>query len=93
MKPPGRRLPSGRRFMAEGRHPIVRVSGLCHIVGMNTNQPVMPPTVEKDFAKDLKAFEKLPVKMKELDVLKDAAEKKTGPERTVLDKEIRDKSQ
>lgn len=45
-----------------------------------------------DLAKDLKTFEKLPVKTKELVLLKDQAEKTTGPESGALDKEIRDKS-
>jgi len=59
---------------------------------MNTTPQAVPPGPEKDFAKDLKTFEKLPAKTKELVMLKDAAEKTTGPESGVLDKQIRDKS-
>jgi hypothetical protein len=51
-----------------------------------------PPEAEKDFAKDLKTFEQLPARTKELDVLKDQAEKATGQESVALNKIIRDKS-
>jgi hypothetical protein len=51
-----------------------------------------PPPVEKDFTKDLKTFEQLPAKSKELELLKDQAEKATGRESVILNKMIRDKS-
>lgn len=51
-----------------------------------------PPETEKDFGKDLKAFEQLPAKTKELLLLKDQAEKSTGQESVALHKVIRDKS-
>ena len=51
-----------------------------------------PPETKKDFTKDLKTFEQLPAKTKELELLKDHAEKATGQEGVALDKMIRDKS-
>ena len=51
-----------------------------------------PPPAEKDFTKDLKTFEQLPAKSKELELLKDQAEKATGRESVTLNKMIRDKS-
>lgn len=53
-----------------------------------------PPAknIEKDFARDLKTFEQLPVKNQETEILKDRAEKTTGPESVVLDRVIRAKS-
>ena len=51
-----------------------------------------PPVREKDFGKDLKTFEQLPAKTKELEMLQDQAEKSTGQEGVALDKLIRDKS-
>ena len=50
------------------------------------------PAAEKDFGQDLKIFEQLPAKVRELQLLKDQAEKATGPEGVALDKHIRDKS-
>ncbi|MBC7369500.1 MAG: hypothetical protein H7343_22250 [Undibacterium sp.] len=47
------------------------------------------PGDETLFASDMKTFEQLPVKTKELVVLKDAAEKTTGPESVKLHKKIR----
>jgi hypothetical protein len=52
-----------------------------------------PPTTEHDFGKDLKTFEHLPVKTKELLLLQDQMEKSTGQENNDLNKVIRDKSQ
>lgn len=52
-----------------------------------------PHESEKDFGKDLKTFEQLPAKIKELELLKDQAEKSTGQESVDLHKMIRDKSQ
>ncbi|MEQ2005560.1 MAG: hypothetical protein ABMA26_02080 [Limisphaerales bacterium] len=52
-----------------------------------------PQNTEKDFGKDLKAFEQLPAKTKELELLKDQAEKATGQEGIALNKMIRDKSE
>jgi hypothetical protein len=51
-----------------------------------------PQKPEKDFGKDLKAFEQLPAKNKELELLKDRAEKSTGQESADLNKMIRDQS-
>jgi hypothetical protein len=51
-----------------------------------------PPETEKDFGKALKRFEQLPAKTKELELLKDQAEKATGQESVALNKKIRDKS-
>lgn len=51
-----------------------------------------PPETEKDFGQDLKKFEQLPAKTKELELLKDQAEKSTGQESLALHKMIRDKS-
>jgi hypothetical protein len=47
---------------------------------------------EKDFGPDLKTFERLPAKTKEAVMLKDQAEKTTGPESVALNKTIRDKA-
>lgn len=44
-----------------------------------------------DPAKDLQKFEQLPAKTKELSLLKDQAEKATGPENAALHRKIRDK--
>jgi hypothetical protein len=49
------------------------------------------PEPEKDPAKDLQKFEQLPAKTKELSLLKDQAEKATGPENVALNRKIRDK--
>ncbi|MDZ4743350.1 MAG: hypothetical protein SGI98_08035 [Verrucomicrobiota bacterium] len=51
-----------------------------------------PQEPSKDLGKDLKKFERLPVKTKELLILEDQAEKSTGPEKIDLDKKVRDKS-
>jgi hypothetical protein len=51
-----------------------------------------PQETEKDLGKDLKTFEQLPATTKELEVLKDQAEKATGQESVALNKEIRDKA-
>jgi hypothetical protein len=53
----------------------------------------VPQKPEKDFGKDLKTFEQLPAKTKELDLLKDQAEKATGREGVALAEKIREKSQ
>ena len=50
------------------------------------------PKTRKDFDQDLKTFEQLPAKTKELDLLKDQAEKATGPESVALNKTIQDRS-
>ncbi len=52
----------------------------------------LPIETEKDPAKQLKTFEQLPAKTKELELIKDQAEKSTGPERVELDKRVRSKS-
>ena len=51
-----------------------------------------PKNIEMDFGKDLKTFEKLPAITKELELLKDQAEKATGQESVALNKKIRTKS-
>jgi len=51
-----------------------------------------PTGTEKDFGRDLKTFEQLPAKIKELDLLKDQAEKATGREGVALAEKIREKS-
>ena len=60
----------------------------------NNNKPMKtePQEPEKNFGEDLKTFEQLPAKTKETELLKDQAEKSTGPERVALDKMIRDTS-
>ncbi len=50
------------------------------------------PEPKKDFAKDVKTFEQLPAKTKELVLLKDQAEKATGREGAAVDQLIRAKS-
>jgi len=47
---------------------------------------------KKDAGKDLKTFEQLPAKTKELLLLGDQAEKATGQESVALNKRIRDTS-
>ena len=51
-----------------------------------------PQETKKDAGKDLKTFEQLPGKTKELLILGDQAEKATGQESVALNKKIRDKS-
>ncbi len=51
-----------------------------------------PAPTETKFGEDLKTFEQLPAKTKELVVLKDQAEKSTGAENVVLTKMIREKA-
>ncbi len=51
-----------------------------------------PQESAKDFAKDLKTFEQLPARSRELELLKDQAEKATGKESVALNARIRDKS-
>ena len=50
------------------------------------------PATAQDLARDLQTFERLPDKTKELDLLKDRAEKAIGPESTALNQVIRTKS-
>ena len=50
------------------------------------------PAAENDFGRDLKTFERLPAKTRELQLLKDQAEKATGQESVALNEMIRDKS-
>ncbi len=47
---------------------------------------------EKKLGEDLKTFEKLPEKTKELELLGDQAEKESGKERAALDRLIQTKS-
>ena len=47
---------------------------------------------ERDLGKDLKTFEQLPAKTKELELLMDQAEKATGPEGLALNRLIRAKA-
>jgi len=51
-----------------------------------------PLDSKKDFGKDLKTFEQVCVKTKELELLKDLDEKAIGQERLSLEKKIQDKS-
>lgn len=51
-----------------------------------------PPKPEKDPAKDLETFARLPAKTKELSLLQDQAEKSTGPEKEAVNKKIDRKS-
>lgn len=51
-----------------------------------------PRKAGKDFDKDQKMFEQLPSKTKELELLRDQAEKAIGQESVSLQKSIRDKS-
>ena len=51
-----------------------------------------PSETKKDLSKDLKTFEQLPAKTKELLLLKNQVEKSTGQESVALNKMIRDKS-
>jgi len=44
------------------------------------------------FAKSLEAFDRLPAKAKELEILRDRAEKSTGPESVALNTAIRKKA-
>lgn len=48
--------------------------------------------IEKNFARDLRTFEQLPRKIQETEMLKDRAEKTTGPESIAIDRAIRAKS-
>lgn len=50
------------------------------------------PHSEKDPGQQLKTFEQQPAKTKELELIKDHAEKSTGQERVEFDKKIRAKS-
>lgn len=52
-----------------------------------------PNESEKKLSKDLKAFEELPEKTKELQLLADQAEKETGKRRAALDQVIETKSE
>ena len=54
------------------------------------NQESLP--TEKEFGKDLKTFEQLPARTKELELLQHLAEKAIGQERVALDAAIRDKA-
>ena len=51
-----------------------------------------PAEPEKQLSKDLKTFETLPEKTKELHLLADDAEKETGRNRAALDRLIQTKS-
>ena len=50
------------------------------------------PQTEKDFGKDMKTFEQLPARTKELELLQHQAEKATGQEGVALNAEIREKA-
>jgi len=51
-----------------------------------------PKPDEQAFAKSLAAFDRLPAKAKELELLRDRAEKSTGPEGVALNAAIRKKA-
>ena len=53
---------------------------------------VPPPIQEKNLGRDLKLFEKQPVKTQELSALMDESEKTIGKERAAVTKRIRDRS-
>ena len=50
------------------------------------------PQSEKEFGKDLKTFEQLPLRTRELEHLQHQAEKATGQESVALDTAIREKA-
>jgi len=50
------------------------------------------PQSEKEFGKDMKTFEQLPLRTKELELLQHQAEKATGQARVALDTVIREKA-
>ena len=50
------------------------------------------PQPEKEFGKDMKTFEQIPAKTKELLLLQQQAEKATGPAAVVLNNVIRQKA-
>lgn len=56
------------------------------------NMKTKRPNPEKDFGKDLKTFEQLPVETKELLVLADQEEKSSGPGKLALHKQAQSKS-
>ena len=49
------------------------------------------PLPEQNFTADLQTFDRLPAATKEIAILKDRAEKATGPERVALDEALPDK--
>ncbi len=51
-----------------------------------------PLKTKPDSDRDLTTFENLPAKTRELVVLKDVAEKSTGPERAAADQAIQEKA-
>jgi hypothetical protein len=51
-----------------------------------------PPKTAKNPGKDLQRFARLPAKTKELELIKDQAEKTTGQEGVKLDELIREKA-
>lgn len=51
-----------------------------------------PPKSEKEFGKDMKTFEQIPAKTKELLILQQEAEKATGPAAIALNKSVREKA-
>jgi len=60
-------------------------------IGQTTMKP-KPPKTEKDFGKDLKTHEQLPVRTRELLLLQDQTEKSSGQENADLNKMSQDKS-
>ena len=50
------------------------------------------PQSEKEFGKDMKTFEQLPARTKDLELLRHQAEKATGREGGALDTAIREKA-
>jgi hypothetical protein len=49
-----------------------------------------PKEIEKNLGKDLKTFDQLPLKTRELEMLIDEAEKSIDPKKVDLQKKIRD---
>ncbi len=51
------------------------------------------PRAEKEFGRDMRTFEQVPAKSKELIVLQQQAEKVTGPAAVVLNKVIQEEAE
>ncbi|MCF7734319.1 MAG: hypothetical protein K9N23_21735, partial [Akkermansiaceae bacterium] len=80
-------LQSAHGFGANTKHQQERI--VQHpVLPLNELLPMKPKPQEaaKDLGKDLKTFEQLPDKPKELELLKDQAEKSTGQESAKLHK-------
>jgi hypothetical protein len=83
---------AGKKIWPERYRSIVELEAHLHRNGTRIFMKPKPPKPEKDPAKDLATFERLPAKTKELSLLQEQAEKSTGPENGVVQKQIREKS-